>query len=93
MKEVEFLPCLECGGSGPLLFKVSPYILVFSNVFKLSFENCLSFEVENPKRPSTVSLLIVEITRFLNFLDTNNFWMGRGGSKSVVPTLDLGVLR
>ncbi|CAE7577740.1 unnamed protein product [Symbiodinium sp. CCMP2456] len=35
MKEVEFLPCLQCGG-------------------------------------------------YLSFLDTNNFWMGRGGSKSVV---------
>eukprot|EP00435_Cladocopium_sp_Y103_P012634 s1117_g3.t1 len=38
MKEVEFLPCMTCGG-------------------------------------------------YLNFLDTHNFWMGRGGSKSVVLSL------
>ena len=33
----------------------------------------------------------VLVVRYLKFLDTNNLWMGRGGSKSVVRTLEADV--
>ena len=75
MKEVEFLPCLECGGYAFAHFTICPLL-------SYPFSTCILFLL-------LVSPSLAEsILRYLKFLDTNNLWMGRGGSKSVARALN-----